>query len=87
MTINFQYYSSIDKLGDMYISNEHNINGTGMLNDLLLNNIDIAVGNIVISDRVHRNLAVSTPYTVVQRPELELRILISHIAYDCSRTV
>lgn len=57
MSINFQYYSSL--------SNDHNIDGTGMLSDLLLNNIDVAVGNIVISDRVHKNIAVSTPYTVV----------------------
>lgn len=65
MSINFQYYSSINNLGDLFVSNDHQIDGTGMLNDLFSNNIDIAVGNIVISDRVYRNIAVSTPYTVV----------------------
>lgn len=66
MTIEFEYYSNLDSMGDSYVSNEHDIlYGSGILNDILLHNIDVAIGNIVISDRVHRSLAVSTAYTVV----------------------
>lgn len=65
-TINYKYYLNVDNLGDVDVSDGHDIYGSGMLNDLLRNNIDIAIGNIVISERVHQNLGVSTTYTVVQ---------------------
>lgn len=65
MTIEYAYYANMDTLANLYVSNEFDMVGSGILNDLLLHNIDIAIGNIVISDKVHKTLAVSTPYTVV----------------------
>ncbi len=65
MTIDFHHYMNMDNIGDLYVSKEQDVYGSGMLNDLLLNKIDIAVGNIVISNKVSRNFAASTSYTVV----------------------
>lgn len=55
----------MDNLGDLFISNENNVSGYGMLTDLLFNIIDVAVGNIIISDRVLRDLTISTAYNMV----------------------
>lgn len=65
LTVNFHYYSNMDNLGNLFVSQAGYINGSGMVNELLLNEIDIAIGNILISDIATENLAVSTSYTVV----------------------